>query len=258
MVSNNTTKLFGLVGYPLGHSFSRKFFNEKFATEKIDASYLNFEMENLDMLHKIIAENPELVGVNVTIPYKEKIIPMLDELDSTAEKIGAVNTVKIFRTADRNKYRMKGYNTDITGFTESIRPSLKHTDRKALVLGSGGASKAIVEGLKEMEVAPTIVSRQSGNEKISYEELTPEIVASHTVIVNSTPLGMWPDIDSFPPIPYHAITPKHVCFDAVYNPSPTTFLKKCREMGAVTIGGLDMLKLQAIAAWKIWNNDTSE
>lgn len=264
MVDHNSiyfipTRLYGLVGHPLGHSFSKGFFTEKFKSKGINASYLNFDLQDLSELNGIICENPNLIGLNVTIPYKERILALLDELDKTAERIGAVNTIKIIRSENSEKrYRLIGFNTDIIGFTESIAPALSSSDRLALVLGSGGASKAICMGLIELGISPKIVSRtKTSDSQLTYADLSSEIIASHTIIVNTTPLGMWPDINSCPDLPYDAITPDHVCFDAVYNPSPTKFLRQCAERGATIIDGLEMLRLQALASWKIWNDDAA-
>lgn len=247
-------KIYGLIGNPLGHSFSKKFFTEKFEKEKINAVYKNFELKNLDQLNNVLDENSEIKGFNVTIPYKEQIISKLDNLDSTAKKIGAVNTVRVSLDPKQKKI-LTGYNTDIIGFTESIRPFIKPYHRRALILGTGGASKAIAAGLNDLGISYQFVSRSRGENRITYSDLNESIIAAHTVIVNTTPLGMWPDTETCPDLPYMAITAKHVCFDAVYNPFPTLFLRLCEERGARIIGGLEMLHLQALASWKIWNND---
>lgn len=245
-------KLYGLVGKKLGHSFSRDFFNKKFADENINAEYINFEIDSIEKLPEIITLYPNLVGLNVTIPYKEQVIPFLSKIDGQAATIGAVNTVKIIRTDLGTE--LHGYNTDIIGFSKSLRPLLKSKDRKALMLGSGGAAKAMKVGLENLGLQVHTVSRREGAADFTYSELTDEIIESHTVIVNSTPLGMWPDIDSAPDLPYEAICDKHVAFDAVYNPNPTRFLVLCKDRGASIKSGIEMLHGQAIAAWIIWNN----
>lgn len=256
MVNDKTTRLFGLVGHPLGHSFSRKFFTDKFMAEQIDARYINFDLHDLDMLDDVVSKHPNLAGFNVTIPYKEKIITKLDELDATAKLIGAVNTVKVYPSNESNKgYRLKGYNTDIIGFTESIRPFLSEHHCHALILGTGGASKAIAAGLQRSGIDYKFVSRRRSDNAISYSELTDDLIINSTLIINTTPLGMWPNIDTSPSLPYNAIGSSHLCFDAVYNPSPTLFLKQCAERGATIVGGLEMLRLQALASWKIWTDE---
>lgn len=244
-------RIFGLVGKKLGHSFSRNFFGTKFDKENIDAEYVNFEIADIDRLPEIIKSTHNLSGLNVTIPYKESVIPFLDEIDPMAARIGAVNTIQITSTA--SGFRLIGYNTDIIGFKESIKPHLGKSHRKALMLGSGGAAKAMWAGLESLGLTIEGVSRHAGQSDYTYEDLTPEIIQEHTVIVNATPLGMWPETDTAPDIPYDAIGPGHVIFDAVYNPDPTLFLKKCQEQSADIISGIGMLHGQAIASWKIWN-----
>ena len=247
---SNRKKIFGLIGKKLGHSFSRDFFNNKFQCENIIAEYLNFEIDSIDELNNIIDSNPDLMGLNVTIPYKEKIIPLLSEIDPMAKAIGAVNTIKISRCS--SDINLVGYNTDIIGFTNSLKPLLNSTHKKALILGTGGAAKAMIAGLESLGLDVERVSRSKGNADFTYSDLTDDIIRQHTVIVNSTPLGMWPDIYSAPQIPYDAIGENHVVFDAVYNPNPTKFLELCSQNGAVIKSGLEMLHGQAIAAWEIW------
>lgn len=244
------TKIYGLVGFPLGHSFSRNFFTRKFKAEYIDAEYRNFEIDDIDKVRDVITD-PSICGLNVTIPYKKAIIPYLDKLDQKAEDIGSVNVIKLNREGDMTV--ACGYNTDVIGFCDSIRPHLSAKHDKALVLGTGGASKAVAYGLKEMGIAVQLVSRSRGDGLLTYDDLTDDIVCDHKVIVNATPLGMYPKVEEFPPIPYEGITSDHVCFDLTYNPSETAFLKKSAKLGAVTINGLEMLHGQAIAAWHIWN-----
>ena len=223
---------YGLIGYPLKHSFSIGYFNEKFKAENIDAEYVNFEIPRIEDFMEVIEENPNLCGLNVTIPYKEQVIPYLDELDKDTAKIGAVNVIKIIRLS-KGKVKLVGYNSDIIGFTQSIEPLLQPHHKKALILGTGGASKA--------------------DKYLTYEELTPEIMQEYTVIVNCTPVGMYPKVDFCPNIPYELLTPNHLLYDLLYNPNETLFMKKGQAQGAVTKNGLEMLLLQAFAAWEIWN-----
>ena len=243
---------YGLIGYPLKHSFSIGFFNEKFKSEGIDAEYVNFEIPEINDFMEVIEENPNLCGLNVTIPYKEQVIPFLDELDKDTAKIGAVNVIKIIRTPKR-KIKLVGYNSDIIGFSQSIQPLLQPYHKKALILGTGGSSKAIYYGLKNLGIDSVFVSRTKKEGMLTYEELTPEVMAEHTVIVNCTPVGMYPKVDFCPAIPYELLTPNHLLYDLLYNPNITLFMKKGEEHGAVTKNGLEMLLLQAFAAWEIWN-----
>lgn len=245
---------YGLIGFPLKHSFSARFFNEKFAREKIDAEYLNFEIADITELRRVILFNPSLRGLNVTIPYKEQVIPFLDERSPEAEEIGAVNVIRVDRQpGEMYTYKLTGYNTDYIGFRESLRPLLRgeiHTN--ALILGTGGASKAVAQALTELQIKWRLVSRTPAGGRYSYDELTPGIIASHKLIVNASPVGTYPDIDHCPAIPYDALTPDHLLYDLVYNPEETLFLKRGKEAGATTLNGKEMLELQALAAWKIW------
>ena len=245
-------KRFGLIGYPLGHSFSRNYFNHKFAIEKIDAEYVNFEIPSIHDFKKIVDEDPNIYGLNVTIPYKQQIIPFLDELDSAAEEIGAVNVIKFVRESDKN-VKLVGYNSDVIGFMQSIKPMIKSYHKKALILGTGGASKAVIYGLKKLGVDSVFVSRTKKEGLLIYDELTSEVMHTHTVIVNCSPVGMFPKTDACPAIPYEYVTDKHLLFDLVYNPEETLFMKKGMQQGATTKNGLEMLHLQAIGAWNIWN-----
>ena len=242
---------YGLVGHPLGHSFSAGYFAEKFAREGIDATYTNFDFPNIAQLSTLIAECPDLRGVNVTIPHKQAVIPLLNELSAEAQEIGAVNVVRIKHEAD-GTIRTKGYNSDVIGFVDSLRPLLQSHHRRALVLGSGGASKAVVYGLKKLGITPLYVSRTKRDDALTYEELTPEVLAAHHVIVNCSPVGMYPHVDEAPRLPYHLLTPQHLCYDLVYNPLETAFMRKASEQGAVVKNGLEMLHLQAEAAWYYW------
>ena len=240
---------FGLLGYPLGHSFSRKFFTEKFAREGIDAEYLNFELPSIEGYLDLLRAHPNLRGHNVTIPYKQQIIPYLDQLSPEAASIGAVNVVKI--TADGRRI---GYNSDVIGFTESIRPLLKPYHKRALILGTGGASKAVYYGLKEKLGMEEVwfVSRKPALGLFTYSDLTPDIINEYPVIINCTPCGMYPHVDESPALPYEAMTPRNLLYDLVYNPKTTQFMQRGAARGAVVKNGLEMLLLQAKASWDFW------
>lgn len=234
---------FGIIGFPLLHSFSAKYFNEKFATEKIEAEYSLYPMKELtnERMNELL---DTLDGMNVTMPYKQAIIPYLERLDETAEAVGAVNVV----------HKRVGYNTDCIGFMESIRPLLGENDHKALVLGTGGASKAVCYGLKKLGVSPTLVSRTPKEGMLGYDQLTEEVMKEYTVIVNCSPLGMTPEENTYPAIPYEWISARHLLFDCVYNPEETLFLQKGKAQGARIRNGMEMLFGQAKAAWAIWSN----
>jgi len=243
---------FGLIGFPLSHSFSRKFFTEKFSNEGIDAEYLNFELENILQLSHVIASHPDLVGINVTIPYKEQVIKFLDSIDESASQIQAVNTIKIHRSGHR--VSLHGFNTDIQGFQESIRPLLQKYHQKALVLGTGGASKAVVKALENLKIDTILVSRNPEEKgELAYSDLDEDVMASYKIIINTTPIGSYPNVEGCPAIPFELITPKHLLFDLVYNPEVTEFLKLGKQRGATIKNGLEMLHLQALASWEIWN-----
>ncbi|MCX6221439.1 MAG: shikimate dehydrogenase [Bacteroidia bacterium] len=247
-------KQYGLIGFPLSHSFSKRFFTQYFADNSIDAEYLNFGISDISRLPAIIKEHPNLAGFNVTIPYKEAVIPYLDSCDAKAAAIKAVNTVKIDRTS--GKISLKGFNTDLIGFRNSILPLLKPHHKKALVLGTGGASKAIVATLNDLSISTQLVSRDAkAGVSISYNQLTDAIMQECTVVVNTTPLGTYPKTETFPDIPYEYLTDKHLLFDLVYNPAVTQFLQKGADHGATTKNGSDMLELQALAAWGIWTEE---
>ncbi len=246
---------YGLVGYPLGHSFSRIYFNKKFNDLGIDAEYLNFELKDISRLPCITGDYTNIRGLNVTIPHKETVITYLDEVDPTAAEIKAVNVIAIRRDSSGHS-TLKGYNTDIIGFRDSLAPLLKPQHSHALVLGTGGASKAVVKGLELLGIIPTTVSRNPGSGHITYSDLTKEVMESHLLIVNTTPLGMHPHTETAPPIPYQMIGPNNLCYDVVYNPEETLFMSLCADRGAMTKNGLEMLHRQAEAAWEIWNKDT--
>lgn len=241
---------FGLIGFPLGHSFSKKYFTEKFENENIDARYDLYELPEISVF-KALKEDVALCGLNVTIPYKEQIMDFLDELDDTAAEIGAVNVIKFIR--NNGKLTLKGYNSDAIGFENSLKPFLLPTHKKALILGTGGASKAIDYTLRKLEIRTTFVSRTSKPDMLTYSQLTAEIMADYTVIVNASPVGTFPHSDECPDIPYQYLTNKHLLFDAVYNPPETLFMKKGKEQGATVLNGEEMLIGQALAAWEIWN-----
>ncbi|MEG2820379.1 MAG: shikimate dehydrogenase [Muribaculaceae bacterium] len=246
--------VYGLIGYPLGHSFSRNFFNQKFESEEINAEYRNFEIPNISLFKEIISKNKDLKGLNVTIPYKEQVIQYLDELDEDARKIGAVNVIKFILDKKNNKCLLKGYNSDIIGFCDSIRPLLKENHTHALILGTGGAAKAVACGLEKFKISSQLVSRNKDNATLTYQELDKSIMLKHHIIINTTPLGMYPHVNECPNIPYDLLTPSHLCYDLLYNPDETLFMKKAKNHGANVKNGLEMLLLQAFAAWEIWQS----
>lgn len=250
-------RTYGLIGFPLIHSFSKTFFNQKFQAESIRARYDNFEIASIDLFPALLADTPSLAGLNVTIPYKEKVIPYLDDIDPLAARAGAVNVIKIIRDK-RGKLlenrRLVGFNSDVAGFTDSIRPLITDSRHRALVLGTGGAAKAVCVGLDMLDVEAQLVSRTRRPGVLAYADLTPDIIASHKVIVNTTPLGMYPHVDEAPDIPYEALTADHLCYDLLYNPDVTLFMKKARANGAEVKNGLEMLLLQAFLSWEIWNS----
>ena len=245
-------KKYGLIGYPLTHSFSKSFFNQKFESEHIDAEYINFEIPTITDFKNVLKQNPTLNGINVTIPYKTQVIPFLDELTDNAKAIGAVNVIKLTK-GYFGQTKLVGHNTDILGFKQSIEPLLDPTKhKKALILGTGGASKAIFHGLKQLGIESIFVSRTPIKDGLTYNDLTPAIIEAHTVIVNTTPVGMFPHSDACPDIPYEHITDQHLLYDLLYNPDETLFMKKGKQQGAEVKNGLEMLLLQAFAGWKIW------
>ena len=244
-------KTYGLIGYPLGHSFSRGYFTDYFGREGIDAEYKNFELPSIEQLAEVLQTEPTLQGFNVTIPYKQQVFAYLNELSEAAQAIGAVNVVKVMRR-DEGLY-LKGYNTDYIGFTDSIRPYLKPYHTHALILGTGGASKAVDYALRKLGLETQYVSRTAREGIIAYDELTPELMAQYTVIVNTTPLGMHPKVDECPPLDYAQLTSQHLLYDVVYNPAKTLFLQRGEEAGATISSGMDMLIGQAKAAWELWS-----
>ncbi|MDR0825381.1 MAG: shikimate dehydrogenase, partial [Prevotella sp.] len=225
---------------------------EKFQGERIDAEYLNFEIPDISLFTEIIHSHPTLKGLNVTIPYKEKIIPYLNDLDSRTKEIGAVNVIKV--THINGETKLVGYNSDIIGFQNSIEPLInKAKHHKALILGTGGASKAVQGGLQNLGIEWLYVSRTPQKEQISYKEIDQEILDEYTIIVNTSPVGTFPNVDDAPEIPYHLLTANHLLYDLVYNPAETKFLRLGKEQGATVQNGAEMFKLQAVAAWEIWN-----
>lgn len=253
--------LYGLIGRKLGHSFSARFFNDKFKDECIPARYELFEIPSVNLMPEIILSHPELYGFNVTIPYKEEILQYLNTLSESARKIGAVNTVRVFRPKTPllpgfPRMMLEGHNTDAPGFRDALIPLLprKYVDvvKEALVLGTGGVSKAVVYALEELGIRPTLVSRKAGPGRITYSDVNRDVLSRHQLIVNCTPLGMWPDIESCPPIPYEFIDSSHICFDLVYNPEVTEFMRRAQAGGARVSNGLRMLVNQANLAWEFW------
>ncbi len=239
-------KQLGLIGKNISHSFSKKFFAHKFEIENIkDFCYEAYDIPEIEKIEEIFA-TPNLVGLNVTIPYKQKVIAFLDNLSAEAKEIGAVNTIKII-----NKQKI-GYNTDCYGFENSLLPLINANHTHALILGTGGASKAILYVLNKLNIKSTIVSRQKTSSTIIYEELTQTIFEQHKIIINCTPLGTYPNIEDCPIIPYHFFSKEHLAYDLIYNPTKTTFLLEAEKKGAAIKNGLEMLELQAKKAWEIW------
>ncbi|MBO5974142.1 MAG: shikimate dehydrogenase [Paludibacteraceae bacterium] len=239
---------FGLIGHPLGHSFSQNFFTEKFKKEGIDAVYNLYDLEDINLFTELISKEA-ISGLNVTIPYKETIIPFLDKIDKTAEEVGAVNVIKI----DKSNKQLIGYNSDCIGFEKSLMPLLKPYHTKALILGTGGASKAVNFVLNKHHIETKFVSRNTCNNYLTYESLNKEIIEQHSIIINTTPLGMFPKVDTFPEIPYNFLTPIHILYDLVYNPTESIFLKFGTQHGCTIKNGYEMLVEQALEAWRIWN-----
>ena len=260
-------KQYGLIGYPLTHSFSKKFFTEKFENENIeDHAYDLYEIKNLSDFPELLRAIPKLCGLNVTVPHKIGVMYYLDWVHPDAKEVDAVNCIRI--TAESpiaavfagevgikgHEFRLEGYNTDVYGFEESLKPLLKAHHTQALVLGTGGASRAVKYVLNKLNIYTQFVSREADTDRIRYEDLTPEIISKYKLIINTTPLGMAPNTDKCPDIPYEALTNEHLLYDLIYNPAETLFLQKGREQGAATKNGYDMLLLQAEKSWEIWNS----
>jgi shikimate dehydrogenase len=244
-----SNKIFGLIGKNISYSFSKKYFTEKFSQDLYeDCDYENFDLQNIEEFPSILKNNPNIKGLNVTIPYKEAIIPYLDTISDKAFKIGAVNVIRFTK-----KGNLKGYNSDWHGFKKSLEPLLQPHHNKALILGTGGAAKAVAFALEQLEINYSFVSREANQNTIDYSLINATTFDNHQIIINCTPVGTSPNSSEFPPIPYNFFTPKHIAFDLVYNPEETQFLKKAKKQGAVTKNGKEMLVFQAEKAWKIWN-----
>lgn len=241
---------FGLVGKNIDYSFSRNYFNEKFNRENLACTYVNFDLQDISEFPKILKDNPELVGLNVTIPYKEAIIAYLDELSPEAKSIGAVNTIKVLADG-----KLLGHNTDYYGFQKALKPLINSSHKAALILGTGGASKAIEYALNKMGISTKFVSRIATNHTLSYQALNQEMIQTHQLIVNTTPLGTHPNIESYPDIPYQYLEEGHLLYDLTYNPAKTSFMKKAETYKAQTANGYKMLVEQAEKAWEIWQNN---
>ena len=241
-------KLYGLIGRPLKHSFSKAYFTDKFKKENIeDCLYENFELETIQQLPSIVTSHPELCGLNVTIPYKKEVLPFLHVKTKVVEAVGACNCIRI----EGGKWY--GFNTDVPGFQKALQPLLKPHHTRALVLGTGGSSGAVQYALQDLGIAYTCVSREKGPHTITYADLDPTILNAHTLLINTTPVGMFPQVDTAPDVPYHLVTPNHLLFDLIYNPEQTLFLQKGAAQGAATANGYRMLILQAEESWRIWN-----
>ncbi len=244
---------FGLIGYPLEHSFSAVYFLRKFEREDVaDAVYTNYPIQNINELPGLIEKEPELCGLNVTIPYKKQVFKFLDFIDKQAKEAGAVNVIKIIRT--ERKTILKGYNSDIYGFRESLLPFLGKNVRQALILGTGGSSGSVAYVLENLNINTIFVSRSRKQNCITYQEITPGLMKESNLIVNTTPAGMYPATDAKPDIPYDCLTDSHILYDLIYNPEKTLFLQEGERRGSIVINGLQMLKLQAERSWEIWND----
>lgn len=242
-------KKYGLIGSNIDYSFSKGYFTEKFTKEPFDdCEYKNFDLQNIEEFTEILKNNPTLKGLNVTIPYKQTIIPYLNKLSKKASKIGAVNVIRFTK-----KGNLKGYNSDCYGFKKALKPLLSSYHKKALILGTGGAAHAVAFALNELEIGYTFVSREATQNTIDYTRLNITTFDNYQIIINCTPLGTSPNIKEFPPIPFEFFTEKHIAFDLIYNPEETQFLKKAKKKGAITKNGLEMLVYQAEKSWEIWN-----
>jgi shikimate dehydrogenase len=249
-------KTFGIIGYPLSHSFSYKFFKNKIKVSNIDAQYNNFPIISLNLFPDLIKNHQSLAGLNVTMPFKEKIMAYLDEISPEAEKAGAVNVVKVIRNAENIKF--VGYNTDVFGFVNSLKPVLKSWHTKALILGTGGAAKAVKYGLSLLGIEYNSVSRVKKENNFDYNSLTSEIIQEHKIVINATPVGMYPDIQEFPPIPYSGFSQNHLAYDLIYNPEKTNFLIEASKYGAEIKNGMEMFVMQAEKSWKIVNDNIND
>ncbi len=242
-------RVFGLIGNPLTHSFSKQYFTQKFETENIPGCrYELYPLATIEELPALLQQQPALEGINVTIPYKEQVLAYLDEQSPAVQQIKACNCIHIVDG------KLVGHNTDVLGFQQSLQQQLQPYHTQALILGTGGAAKAVAFALEQLQLAYQYVSRRPGNNTIGYENLSPELIQSHTLIINTTPLGTYPNTEDAPPIPYALLTEKHHLYDLVYNPAETLFLRKGKEQGAQVQNGADMLVIQAEESWKIWNS----
>lgn len=240
---------FGLIGYPLSHSFSGNYFKKKFEQEGIDdSSYKLYPIPSITELKLLLEKEVNLRGLNVTIPYKESVLPFLDEVSTAVGEIGACNCINI------KNGKLTGYNTDVTGFEQTLAPLLQPHHKRALVLGTGGAAKAVAWVLQKLKIEFTYVSRHAGQDQISYEQLNADVLEDFRVIINSTPLGMQPNINQMPSLPYTTLNKEYLCYDLIYNPEKTAFLQEAEKQGAVIKNGLDMLVIQAEESWRIWNS----
>ncbi len=248
-------KILGLIGYPLTHSFSKQYFTKKFQKEKItNYVYLNFELSDIKQLPNLIKNTPRLTGLNVTIPYKEQVLDYVDELSPEVKAVGAANTLLIHPVSKH----ITAYNTDIYGFKHSLLPCLKPRHRKALILGTGGAAKAVAYTLQQLQIEYIMVSRHPVNDRqLTYNELTGDIVKTCLLVINTTPVGQYPDVEKYPSFPYNFITAKHLFYDLIYNPPETKFLHLARQKGANVCNGLEMLHLQAEKSWQIWTGQVA-
>jgi shikimate dehydrogenase len=248
-------KKYGLTGYPLGHSFSKQYFAEKFRNENIaDCVYDNYPLENISLLPDLVIREPLLLGLNVTIPHKKAVIPFLNKISDLAAEVGAVNVLKIKRIS--SGVVLSGFNTDVPGFTEALMKYFRSDVKKAIVLGTGGSSGAVCYSLNKLGFDLIRVSRNKDEDIIAYKDLSREILLGASLIVNTTPLGMYPDVDACPEIDYSLLDSRHMLFDLVYNPEVTLFLKRGKDRGCTVLNGLEMLKIQAEKSWKIWNDDS--
>lgn len=246
-------KEYGLIGLPLTHSYSEKYFNSMFKAQHVDAEYVNFELPDIGDIVELLAESPQLAGFNVTSPYKELIIPYMTELSGEAKKTGSVNVVKIERDTNNDIVKLLGHNTDYRAFKETLKGLLSQQPLKALILGTGGAARSVSAALDDLNIAWSMVSRNPGENLLGYDSLA-HCINDFTIIINATPLGTYPHVDECPPLPFEQLSARHLCYDMVYNPPVTRFMRECAAQGAAVKNGLEMLKLQAQYSWEIWNS----
>lgn len=240
---------FGLLGRNISYSFSKGYFTEKFNNLNLkNHSYENFDLAEIGELSALLENNSDIKGLNVTIPYKQVVIPFLNDIDDTAEQIGAINTIKFINGT------LKGYNTDVIGFRQSLEPHLRPEYKNALIFGTGGASKAVAHVFNDLGISFKFVSRNADEDQLDYKALNKTILTEHSILINCTPLGTYPDIEKRPDIPYHFLGNEHLLYDLIYNPEKTAFLKAGESQGASIVNGLKMLELQAEASWEIWND----